>query len=603
MRWLAVTTAFALLLPVLLGRSVAPQQSSATALEYQQAERDAAQARHWPVEPVRSSRGMVVSDDSLATAAGVEVLRAGGNAVDAAVAVAFALAVVYPEAGNLGGGGFMLIRLATGQTAFVDYREAAPQAATATMYLDASGNLIPEAATTGYRSVGVPGSVAGLALALERFGRLKLSQVLAPAIRLAEQGFPVSPRLARDLAAGQRRLERFSRSRHIFLRDGRLYQPGEIFRQPDLAATLRQIARHGPAAFYRGTIAQRLAEEMRRMGGLITEQDLAAYRPRLRTPLEAAYTVGGHRWTLITAPPPSSGGVALIEALNILEGLPFRAAAGWNDANVHLVAEALRRVFADRAAYLADPDYIPIPLRGLLNPAYAASLRQTIDPERATPSDRVRPGDPTQFAAAAAWSAWTARRPGQTTHFSVVDAAGNAVANTTTINDFFGSGVTAPGGFLLNDEMDDFTTAPGRPNELFGLLQSPANAVGPGKRPLSSMTPTIVLRDGQLSFVTGSPGGPRIISATLLSVLNWVWLGLPAQLAVNAPRFHHQWIPDILDVEPGLPAETVAGMLRRGYRVRIRGWIGQVNAIGIDPSSGARLGAADPRRGGAAAGN
>lgn len=578
-------------------------QNPPVAIEFRQAERDAQQARHWPEQPVRAAHAMVVSDDPLATAAGVEILCAGGNAVDAAVAVAFALAVVYPEAGNLGGGGFMLVRLADGRTAFIDYREVAPARATPTMFLDSTGHPVRDASTTGYRAVAVPGSVAGLELAHRRFGRLRWARLLAPAIRLAEQGFPVSERLAQDLAAGQRRLERFSRSRRIFLRDGDLYRPGELFRQPELAATLRAIARRGARAFYRGETARRLADEMARMGGLITLHDLAAYEPKLRQPLTASYSWSGHQWTLISAPPPSSGGVALIEALNILRGLPLAPERGWSDAsNVHYVAEAMRRVFADRAAYLADPDYAPVPVEGLLDPAYAASRRQSVDPYRATPSSEIGPGDPARFAQAAQQARWESQHGGQTTHFSVVDSEGNAVANTTTINDFFGSGVTAPGGYLLNDEMDDFTTAPGQPNALFHLLQSPANAVGPGKRPLSSMTPTIVLRDGQLSWVTGSPGGPRIISATLLSVLNWIWLGLPAQAAVNAPRFHHQWMPDLLEVEPTLPAAVVHELTERGYRVRVRGWIGQVNAIGIDPTTGVRLGAADPRRGGAAAG-
>jgi gamma-glutamyltranspeptidase / glutathione hydrolase len=570
----------------------------------------------WPSEAVRGAHAMVVSDDGLASAAGVEILKKGGNAVDAAVAVAFALAVVEPEAGNIGGGGFMLIRLADGGSAFVDYREVAPKKATRNMYLGANGTLDPEAAVNGIRAVAVPGTVAGLALALEGFGRMNLSKVMAPAIRLAKHGFPVSERLARRLREGRAKLEQFSLSRRIFLRDGALYQPGEIFRQPELAATLHRIARHGAREFYHGGTARNLVGEMEKMGGLITRDDLEQYRPRLRRPLQGVYVFGGHRWDVMTSPPPSSGGVAILEALNILAPIPLDP-AGWSDPrDIHWVAEALRRVFADRAAYLADSDFTPVPVRGLTDPRYAAELRSTIDPVRASPSGLVHAGNPKPFDPGWAkpagesetmleWLRERAERSGHTTHFSVVDAAGNAVSNTYTINDFFGSGVTAPGGFLLNDEMDDFTTAPGEPNRLYGLVQSEANAIAPGKRPLSSMTPTILLRDGRLSFVTGSPGGPRIISATLLSAINWMRLGMGAQQAVNAPRFHEQWMPDVLYVEPILPAAAIAALTRTGYTVEVRRpspWIGQVEAIGIDPQTGARMGAPDPRQGGAAAG-
>jgi len=570
----------------------------------------------WPTKAVRGAHAMVVSDDPLASAAGIEILKKGGNAVDAAVAVAFALAVVEPEAGNIGGGGFMLVRMADGRSGFVDYREVAPEKATRNMYLGASGTLDSEAAVTGIRSVAVPGTVAGLELALEQFGTMKLKRVMAPAIRLAEEGFPVSERLARDLREAQGKLEQFSDSRRIFLRDDTFYQPGEIFPQPELAATLHRIARHGSREFYRGKTARALADGMAGMGGLITLQDLKRYRPRLRQALQGVYEFGGHRWDVITSPPPSSGGVGILEALNILTPVPT-SPAGWSDpGNVHWVAEALRRVFADRAAYLADSDFTPVPVRGLTDPRYAAELRTTIDPVRASPSRLVHAGNPRPFdpgwpkpakesQAMLGWLEEQAERSGHTTHFSVVDPSGNAVANTYTINDFFGSGVTAPGGFLLNDEMDDFTTAPDTPNRLFGLVQSEANAIAPGKRPLSSMTPTILLRDGQLSFVTGSPGGPRIISATLLSLINWIRLGMDAQQAIDAPRFHEQWMPDVLYVEPTLPAPVVTELEHEGYTVAVgptSPWIGQVEAIGIDPKTGERLGAPDPRRGGAAAG-
>ncbi len=563
----------------------------------------------WPEHAVRGRHAMVVTDDPLASRVGEQILKSGGNAVDAAVAVAFALAVVYPEAGNLGGGGFLLIRQSNGKTAFIDYREVAPKKATAKMYLSPDGKLIPGASTVGYRAVGVPGTVAGMALALHRYGTMTLARVMAPAIRLAKDGFPVSDRLAKDIAAGRKRLAQFPTSRRIFLRDGKLYKPGEVFRQPELAATLQRISRKGPEDFYRGRTAHLLAAAMARHGGLISLADLRDYQAKMRRPLEATYHYGGHTWQVITSPPPSSGGVAIIETLNILDTLPLvpvlaRPEEAWDKAeNVHYVAEAMRRAFADRAAWLADPDFSHVPVRGLTSMAYAAKWRAGIGPSRATPSSAINPGDPKPYdrAAAAAWSVWSATR-GYTTHFSIVDAAGNAVSNTYTINDFFGSGVTTAAGFLLNDEMDDFTTDPGHPNVLFHLLQSAANEVAPDKRPLSSMTPTLVVRDGALSFVTGSPGGPRIISATLLTVLDWMRMGMSALEAIDAPRFHLQWMPDVLYVEPTMPDSTVHQLLLRGYTIDARRWIGQVNAVAIDPATGDRLGVGDPRRGGVAEG-
>jgi gamma-glutamyltranspeptidase/glutathione hydrolase len=584
----------------------AAQQPSIEYREYAKAARAA--ARDWPQHAVRGAHGMVVTDNPLASAVGEEILKKGGNAIDAGVAVGFALAVVYPEAGNLGGGGFLLVRQSSGKAAFVDYREVAPKEATRTMYLNADGTRIPGASTLGYRAVGVPGTVAGMVLALHKYGTMKLAAVMAPAIRLAHDGFPVSERLAKDLAAGKKRMDRFATSRRIFLRNDKLYQPGEIFRQPLLAATLERIARSDGRDFYRGKTAHLLAADMAAHGGIISLEDLKDYRAKIRAPLDASYHENGHNWEVITSPPPSSGGVAIIEALNILQALPLapseQPGAAWSSAeNVHYVAEAMRRAFADRAVWLADPDFSFVPVRGLTNPAYAAKLRATILPKRATPSSEVHAGDPKPYqrAAAVAWSIWSESR-GHTTHFSVVDAAGNAVSNTYTINDFFGSGVTSTAGFLLNDEMDDFTTDPGHPNVLFHLMQSEANTISPDKRPLSSMVPTMVLRDGKLSLVTGSPGGPRIISATLLSVLNCMRMGMSAQQAIDAPRFHHQWMPDVLYVEPTMSQATIHQLEQRGYKVDARGWIGQVNAIGIDPRTGDRLGVGDPRRHGAAKG-
>jgi gamma-glutamyltranspeptidase/glutathione hydrolase len=589
----------------------------------------------WPAAAVRSTGGMVVSDEPLANEAGLAILKQGGNAIDAAVAVAFALAVVEPQAGNIGGGGFMLLRLADGRASFVDYRETAPAAAKRDMYLRPDGTLDSEAATLGYRSSGVPGTVAGMDLALHVWGTLSLERVLAPAIRLASDGFPVSDKLARAMEAARPRLERFPRSRKIFLRNGRLYRPGETFRQPELARTLRRIVKYGVEEFYSKGTAFELVRDMQRHQGLISSDDLLGYRPKVREPLRATLREENVRWEILSAPPPSSGGVALVGALQILapellSRWDAQAAAGSGAEgaaqSLHWIAEALRRVFADRAVFLADPDFFHVPVRGLIDPRYAAERRASIDAERASSSNEIRAGNPLPFdgalspdqkvarlaesggreaAMAALPAGWEPAGPEHgvnTTHFSVVDKDGNAVANTFTLNDSFGSAVTAPGGFLLNDTMDDFTTQPGVPNKLFHLVQSEQNTIAPGRRPVSSMTPTILLRDGKLSFLSGSPGGPRIISATMLSVLYWMRFGGDPQIAINAPRMHHQWMPDVLYVEQTLPAEVVRALEARGHTVKARSSIGQVNAIGIDPVSGERLGAPDARRSGAAAG-
>ncbi|HXX14743.1 MAG TPA: gamma-glutamyltransferase [Candidatus Eremiobacteraceae bacterium] len=554
---------------------------------------------------MRAPHGMVASDEPLASQAGIEILKSGGNAVDAAVATAFALAVVEPAAGNIGGGGFMLVRLATGKTNFFDYREMAPGKATRDMYIKPDGTLDKQASTVGYRSVAIPGTVAGLALALQTHGKLQLADVLQPAIRYAEQGIPVTEKLLHEFQEERPDLQRFSMSHHIFLNDGKMFNVGETLRQPELAATLKRIARNGPNEFYKGQTAQMLAGDMAALGGLITLDDLANYQPKIREVLQADYTINGQRWQVISSPPPSSGGVVVIEALNMLQGVPLK---GWDDPqSVHMVAEVMRRMFADRAAYLADPDFANVPVAGLTSPCYAKDLVETIDPVRASSSTQVRAGNPhvcgSNVTATTAPNTIVSLGEGRhTTHFSVVDAAGNAVASTFTLNDSYGSHVACSAGFLLNDEMDDFTTQPGVPNALFGLIQSEANTIAPGKRPLSSMTPTIVLRDGQLSFVTGSPGGPTIISVTLLSILNWMRLGMDAQSAINAPRFHHQWLPDDLILEKLFSPAIEEQMKARGYELKRRGHIGLVNAIGIDPKTGERYGAADPRDNGAAIG-
>jgi len=584
-----------------------------------------AQDSRWPTSAVRGAEVMVVSDEELADRAGIEILKNGGNAVDAAAAVGFALAVVEPAAGNIGGGGLMLIRKADGKSIFLDYRERAPKKATRDMYKRADGADDPEGSTIGYRAIAVPGTVAGLALAVREYGKLTLARVMEPAIRLAENGFPISEKIASSLKESASNLSRFANSRHIFLNSGSGYSRGEILRQPELAATLRRIAEKGPDEFYRGETARHLVADMDKNGGLISLEDLATYEPKIREPLFATYHYRGHEWQLITSPPPSSGGIAMIEALNILDPVELK---GWDDASsVHWVAEAMRRVFADRAVWLADSDYIHVPVKGLTDPRYAAALRATIDLTKATPSSAVNAGNPMPYDSTSAPANGAesplsrneaeailrheSRGSGHTTHFSVVDADGNAVSNTYTLNDSFGSAVTTSDGYLLNDEMDDFTAHPGEPN-MFGLIQSEGNTIGPGKRPLSSMTPTILLRDGKLSFVTGSPGGPTIISVTLLSVINWMRLGMDAQQAINAPRFHHQWEPDKLQLDQNFSDYAARELEQLGYQLEppesvraakrppVR--IGQIEAIGIDARTGERLGAPDPRNQGVALG-
>ena len=561
------------------------------------------QEKSWPKEAVRGAHGMVATDEELGSRAGLEILQKGGNAVDAAVATAFALAVVEPAAGNIGGGGFMMVRMADGRTSFLDYREVAPGKATRDMYIKPDGKLDLEASVLGYKAVAVPGTVAGLELALQTYGTMKLAEVMAPAIRLAENGFPVSESLAHEFAEEKKDLQRFSVSSRIFLKNGEMYKVRETLRQPELAATLKRIAKNGAAEFYRGETARLMVQDMNALGGLLTLEDLAQYQPKVRQVLRAKYELDGHNWEVLASPPPSSGGIAVIEALNMLKGVALK---GWDDVeSVHVVAETMRRVFADRAAYLGDPDFAKVPVDGLTSPCYAKELAATIDLRRASSSKEVKAGQPhvcAEEARTAAPVQLSLNDGPHTTHFSVVDAAGNAVASTYTLNNSYGSHATSSAGFLLNDEMDDFTTQPGVPNALFGLIQSEANAIAPGHRPLSSMTPTILLRDGKLSFVTGSPGGPTIISAVLLTIINWMRLGMDAQSAINAPRFHHQWMPDRLLMEQQFPAVVEQGLNSMGHATRRRGHIGLVNAIGIDSQTGEKLGAADPRDQGSAVG-
>jgi gamma-glutamyltranspeptidase/glutathione hydrolase len=596
-RRLVLLLAFTISLLTILPPPIARAQNAAEYKERSETEKS------WPKQAVRGAHGMVATDEELASRAGVEILQKGGNAVDAAVATAFALAVVEPAAGNIGGGGFMLVRMADGRASFLDYREVAPGKATRDMYIKPDGKLDEVASVIGYKSVAVPGTVAGLELALKKYGTMKVADVITPAIRLADNGFPVSAKLAREFKEQRKDLQKFSVSSRIFLKNGKMYNAGEVLRQPELAATLRRIAKNGAAEFYRGETARMMVQHTTALGGLITMDDLAQYQPKVREVLRAKYVLDGHNWEVISSPPPSSGGVAIIEALNVLKNVPLK---GWDDTeSVHVVAETMRRVFADRAAYLADPDFAKVPVDGLTSGCYGKELAATIDPKHASASTTVHAGEPHvcgEDARVPAPVEVSLNDGPHTTHFSVVDAAGNAVASTTTLNNSYGSHVTSSAGFLLNDEMDDFTTQPGVPNALFGLIQSEANAIAPGHRPLSSMSPTILLKDGKLSFVTGSPGGPTIISAVLLTVINWMRLGMDAQAAINAPRFHHQWMPDRIFMEQQFPASLEQGLNAMGHATKRRGHIGLVNAIGIDSQTGERLGAADPRDEGSAVG-
>jgi gamma-glutamyltranspeptidase/glutathione hydrolase len=532
-------------------------------------------------QPVRTQHAMVVSIHHLAADAGVEILREGGNAIDAAVATGFALAVVHPAAGNIGGGGFMLIRLHTGKATFIDYREKAPLAATANMYLDAKGDVIPEASIVGYKAIGVPGSVAGMVYAEKKYGRLDLKRVMQPALRLAEDGFILSTEEAEDYH--DKELSLFPESKRIFQRDGNYYQPGEFFRQPELARTLQRIAEN-PDSFYHGDLAKEIAKAIQKDGGLITERDLANYQVKEREPVVGTY----QDYTIISSPPPSSGGIALIEALNILEGYNLSRLGDRTPPEMHLIVEAYRRAFMDRGDYLGDPDFSTIPVQQMLDKKYAAAWRRGIEEDQATPSASLK--RPAGFLPPPPKAAGKVQDHVNTTHYSVVDADGNAVSVTTTLNNWFGSGATAEGlGFVLNDEMDDFAAKQGAPN-MYGLIQGPANGIAPGKRPLSSMTPTIVLKDGKLRFVLGSPGGSRIITTVANIFLSAAEEGLNIQQAVDAPRFHHQYLPDKVYLEPGFSEATMAGLQAMGYKLDggepdDRTW-SDGECIAVDPHTG-----------------
>ncbi len=533
------------------------------------------------IHPVYAPHGMVASQERLATEVGVDILKAGGNAVDAAVAVGFALAVTLPQAGNLGGGGFMLVHdAASGDTAAIDYRETAPAAATRDMYLDTDGNADPNLSRFTPLAIGVPGTVAGLALALERYGTMPLADVLAPAIRLAEDGFEVTAELSQSLKRSQERLSQWPSTAAIFYKpDGATYEPGETLMQPDLAASLGAIAMEGPAAFYEGDIAEAIAAEMERSGGLITRDDLSAYKAIVREPVAGTY----RGYDIRSMPPPSSGGTHIVQILNILEGFDVAELGAGSAAAIHLMAEAMKRAYADRSAFLGDSDFVEVPLAGLTSKAYAASLRGGIDADRATPSETIAPGTS------------LAHESDQTTHFSVIDANGNAVSNTYTLNFGYGMGLVAEGtGILLNNEMDDFSAKPGVPNA-YGLIGGEANAIEAGKRPLSSMSPTIVLKDGKVFLVAGSPGGSRIITTTLQIIMNVIDHGMNVAEASVAPRIHHQWLPDELRVEEGLSPDTIRLLEEKGHVIALKSTMGSTQSI-LRRDDGALFGASDPRR-------
>ncbi|MGB9321654.1 MAG: gamma-glutamyltransferase [Pseudolabrys sp.] len=539
-----------------------------------------------PAQTILAHNGMVVAQEQRSARIGIEILDRGGNAVDAAVAVGFALAVTYPRAGNIGGGGFMVIHLGkTGEDAAIDYRETAPAAATETMFLDPNGEPDPKKSRDSGLSVGVPGTVAGLALAHAKYGsgKLSLAELIEPAIELARNGVEIVDDIADTLPLAQPRIARWHSSAPVFLNsDGTVLMPGQDLLQPDLAITLRAIASDGPKGFYEGPVAEKIVAAVRKAGGVMTTEDMKNYRAILREPVRGTY----RGYDIVSMPPPSSGGVHLIEMLNILEG--YDLAKLPRGESLHVLAEVMKRAYADRATFMGDPDSVKMPVAGLISKKYAAALRTQIG-NRATPATEVRSGNPADFE-------------GQnTTHFSVIDSDGNAVSNTYTLNFSYGLGLVAEGtGVLLNNELDDFTSKPGTANA-YGLVGYNANLPGPGKRPLSSMTPTIVMKDGKPFLITGSPGGSRIISTVLQIIVNVIDFHLPVDQAVSAPRVHHQWQPDELSAEPGISPEILDGLVKRGHKVVPTP--PQTSANSIEITADGYVGAADRRtRGSLAAG-
>lgn len=543
-------------------------------------------------EPVRAKHAMVASQHELASKIGVEIMKRGGNAVDAAVAVALALAVVYPEAGNLGGGGFMLMRFKDGTSRAIDYREMAPMATNRDVFVDSSGNLIKGegSSTVGYRASGVPGTPAGLDYAFKNYGSKKLTwaQLVEPARKLAQDGYILSNRLANLFKSYSSTLEQYEDSKRIFLNNGKYYEEGDVFKQPDLAQTLTRMQKFGAKEFYTGKTAELIAADMKAHNGLITLEDLKNYVAKERTPLHGNY----RGYEIISMPPPSSGGIVLLQALNILEKFDLRKMNWASSEKYHLLAEAMRRSFADRASLMGDPDFTDVPTATLIDKNYAKKQSESIKLDKASKSSDIKAGEV------------SGKESMETTHFTVVDPDGNVVTNTYTINDLYGSRVTAKGtGVLLNDEMDDFAARPGKPN-MFGLIQGEKNAVQPKKRPLSSMTPTIVLRkDGSLWFALGARGGPRIITAVLQAVINVIDHDMNIQQAIDAPRIHHQWLPDEILFEPmGMSSDTQKVLEKFGHKFADKpGFVAQMTGIMID-EKGVRLGAIDARGDGEAIG-
>lgn len=530
-------------------------------------------------QPKRGVNGMVVSEQAYATQAGVDIMKKGGNAIDAAVAVGFTLAVALPNAGNIGGGGFMVVRSAkTGETVALDFREKAPGASTRDMYVDEKGELIEDKSLHTRYAVGVPGTVAGLTRALERWGTMPLSEVMAPAIRLAEQGFPVSDQLASDLNTEKEVLSRTPATKAIFFKGDRPLKAGELLVQRDLANSLKLIAKQGSKAFYEGEIGKKIIEDMKKHGGPMTMQDLKDYKAVERAPVKGTY----RGYDILTMPTPSSGGLHVVQILNILERYPL-AEWGHNSAKtIQHYAEAMKRAYADRSEYLGDSDFVKVPSKAIASKKYADEIAKGIKDGEVTPSVNIKPGNVQPYES------------DQTTHYSVMDKAGNAVGVTYTLNLNFGSGIVAEGtGILLNDQMDDFSAKPGVANA-YGLIGGEANAIAPGKRPLSSMTPTIVMKDGKPFMVTGSPGGARIISTVLQSIVNSIDFKMNAAEAVVAPRVHHQWLPDELRLERGVSPDTISILGKEGYDVKVMAPMGRVQMIQSD-GKGNLFGYSDPR--------
>ena len=521
------------------------------------------------IHPVHAMHGMVSSESALASDVGVEVLRKGGNAVDAAVAVGFALAVTMPNSGNIGGGGFMILHDGkTGKDTAIDFREMAPAAATRDMYLDDKGNVVPGRSLFTQAAIGVPGTVAGLTYALEHYGTMKRAELVAPAVRLARNGFPVGETLAGMFVAEREHLGAWDGTRKVFFRDGKLPVTGDLLRNPDLAKSLELIGRDGAKAFYDGPIGAAIAAEAKAHGGLITTADLQRYKVVERVPVRGNY----RGYEIVSMPPPSSGGVHVVQILNILSNFPLHDWGHNSAKSIHVMAEAEKRAYADRSEYLGDPDFVKVPVKGLTSPDYAKELAGLIDMAHATPSSQIKPGRPQPYES------------NQTTQFVVADDHGSVVSVTYTLNTNFGSGIVASGtGILLNNEMDDFSAKPGVPNA-YGLVGGDANAVGPLKRPLSSMSPTIVLKDGKPWLATGSPGGARIITTTLQVLVNMIDFGMNPAEAGSAVRFHDQWLPDELRIERGLSPDTVALLRGMGHNVVERQAMGVTQTIQITPT-------------------